>query len=334
MQGAHRRPAPAAARLVAVLAAVCLVALSRHASVLAMPAGTLTMTPSAQSLNIGDSVLVTVQLSGATNVNDVAFRVTFNPAVVSVTDYDLGTAGIQILPGWFPGTDLNYQTEGSVITNLVNPAGQINYEYQLSGGGEVSGGGTVATVQFVAQANGNADIQWSWVQLKDGGGTPTTPSLGTPSNIVVGGPVPTSTATSTATVTPTPTNTPAVTATATPTLTSTPQPSATATPTGTPSPGTTATPRVTVVANTNAATATPSLARPPAGDVEPSTSGRAGGLPSAGNDGGGPGWWRWMFFAGALMMAGAGWFFTFAVHTGHNEPVLTDRFDRLRRRRH
>jgi hypothetical protein len=34
------------------------------------------------------------------------------------------------------------------------------------------------------------------------------------------------------------------------------------------------------------------------------------------------------------MLALAGWFFTFALHTGDKEVVLTDRWDRRRRRRH
>ena len=40
-----------------------------------------------------------------------------------------------------------------------------------------------------------------------------------------------------------------------------------------------------------------------------------------------------MFFAAALMLAAAGWFFTFAVHYGDREPILVDRNDRTDRRR-
>jgi hypothetical protein len=34
------------------------------------------------------------------------------------------------------------------------------------------------------------------------------------------------------------------------------------------------------------------------------------------------------------MLAGAGWFFTFALHAGNREVVLMDRHDRRRRRRY
>lgn len=325
MQGLHRLRARVPARLIVVVVAVCVLALGRASTAQAIPAGTVSMTPASQSLSVGQSVLVNVDVSNSTNINDVALRITYNPAVVSVTDYDNVAAGVQILPGWFPGTDLNYQTEGSVITNSVNPAGQINYEYQLSGSAVVSGGGTVATIQFQALANGNADVQWSWVQIKDGSGTPSTPTLGDPAIIVVGGAVPTLTPTSAGTATPIPTSTPQITATSTGTATATRTPSATTTAAAT------ATPRITVVANSNSAT--PAVGKPPASGVEPAATGKAGGLPSAGNNGGGTQWWKWTFFAGAMMLAVAGWFFTFALHAGDREVVLTDRFDRRRRRR-
>ena len=330
MQGLHRLRARVPARLIAVVVAVCVLAIGRASTAQAIPAGTVSMTPASQSLSIGQSVLVNVDVSGGANINDVALRITYNPAIVSVTDYDNVAAGVQILPGWFPGTDLNYQTEGSVITNSVNPAGQINYEYQLSGSAEVSGVGTVATIQFVALANGNANVQWSWVQIKDGSGAPSTPVLGNPTIVVVGGAMPTSTPTSTGTATPIPTNTPQVTATSTATATGTA--TATRSPSATTTAAATATPRITVVANSN--NVTPTVAgKPPASGVEPAAKGKTGGLPSAGNDGGGTQWWKWTFFAGAMMLAVAGWFFTFALHAGDREVVLTDRFDRRRRRR-
>ncbi|HYM28157.1 MAG TPA: cohesin domain-containing protein [Steroidobacteraceae bacterium] len=331
------------ARLPVAIAAVCALLLVRTPSVQANPSATLSMSPSSQSLNVGQSVLVVVSASNATSVNDVAFRITYDPSIVAVTDSDNATPGTQILPGWFPGTDLNYQTEGAVLTNSVNPAGQINYEYQLNSGLEVSGGGTVATIQFIALANGNANIQWSWVQVKDGTATPSTPALGNPTIVVVGGAVPTATPTLSPTVTATPTSTPVAPSTATPqataTSTNTPVTTATGTPaattTGTPAATTTAaptaTPRITVISNANQPT--PALAAPPAGGVEPTASGKAGGLPSAGNDGATTQWWKWSFFGGALMLALAGWFFTFALHAGDREVVLTDRFDRRRRLR-
>ncbi len=342
MQGAHRLRARVPSRLIATLAVVGVLLIAHAPSAHAIPSATVAMSPSSQSMTVGDNMLVVVSISNAESVNDVALRITYDPTIVSVTDYDNGTAGTQILPGWYPGTDLNYQTEGVVLANSVSPAGQINYEYQLSNNVEVSGGGTVATIQFVALANGNADLQWSWVQVKDGSGNPSTPALGDPTIIVVGGAVPTSTPTVPATATATRTSTPIVTSTNTPVPTDTPAATATGsatpttttvtvTPAATTTVAPTATPRITVISNSNNGTA--AAAQPPASAIETPSSGKTAGLPSAGNDGARTQWWKWSFFGGAIMLALAGWFFTFAIHAGDKEVVLTDRFDRRRRRR-
>jgi hypothetical protein len=68
-------------------------------------------------------------------------------------------------------------------------------------------------------------------------------------------------------------------------------------------------------------------------NTDPSQAARAQGLPTAGNEGPPIQWWRWTFFAAALMLGFAGWFFTFAVHYGDRDVVLMDRFDAARRKR-
>jgi len=84
-----------------------------------------------------------------------------------------------------------------------------------------------------------------------------------------------------------------------------------------------------VIANSNVATPTPAAGRPPASGIEAA----AKVLPNTGT---GPGfaWWKWTFFAAALMLAAAGWFFTFAMHAGDRDVVLFDKHDRRRRRRY
>jgi hypothetical protein len=82
---------------------------------------------------------------------------------------------------------------------------------------------------------------------------------------------------------------------------------------------------VTVLDNSN-------KGNPPQSGVDP--AGKTPGLPSAGNSGPGIQWWRWIFFLAALMLAVAGWFFTFAIHYGDREPILVDRGDRRRRKRY
>jgi hypothetical protein len=297
----------------------------------AAPAGTLSMNPSSNSLEVGDTVAITFDVDGSIDVHRVAIAVTYNASVIQAVDANAGAPGMQILPGAFPGTD----TEGAVTQNSVS-AGIINYQYELDGSAEVSGDGTIATVQFLAVANGNANLAWSVRTFADGNDATTTPSAS--AAVIAVGAVPTNTpaltdtpaSTQTNTSTPVPTDTPdgtstptrTPTATRTATRTATPRPSTTAT-TAAP----TATARITILQNANQPT-------PPrvTNNTNPAQAARADGLPSAGNEGPDVQWWRWTFFAAALLLGFAGWFFTFAMHYGDREPVLTDRFD-IRRRR-
>lgn len=330
MQGSRRVPVPAVPRLMLAGALLCaLGAMLRPAlPASAAPGGSLSMSPSNNSLNIGDTVAITFDVSGGIDIHRVAIAVTYNPSVVQAVDADAAVAGIQILPGLFPGTDI----EGAVTQNTVS-AGIINYQYELDGTAVVSGNGTIATVQFLALADGSANLAFSVRTFTDGNSVTYTPSASA-AVIVVGvgatnTPAPTDTP-GAATSTPTSTNTPGPTSTGTTTPTRTP--TSTGTPAATSTPQPTATPRITVLQDSNGA--------PPAAGVEsgitngtnPAQAAAANGLPSAGTEGSVIQWWRWTFFAAALMLGFAGWFFTFAVHYGDRDVVLMDRFDVTRRR--
>lgn len=298
----------------------------------AAPGGSFAMSPSNIYLDAGDTVAITMIVSGGSDVHGVHFALAYNPAVVQVVDANAGQPGVQVLQGPFPAGSVT----GTVLQNST-AGGVITYQYQLAGVEEDNGTGTVATAQFVALANGSGNFSWVTAQLVDGNGAPTNAG-GSVASLLVGqaSPTPgvsdTPTETPTVTETPTPgaTQTPAETATGTTTATVAPPtttPAATATPiAGTPT--ATATAKVTIIS-------TPQTGQPPraAGGVDPSQTGRADGLPSAGSSQGGIAWWRWVFFVGALMFGIAGWFFTLAVYNGSKEVVILDRGDRRRRRR-
>jgi hypothetical protein len=338
MQGTHiRRLADARARLsLAAAAAAFLLAVAAplpHAA--AAPSANLAMNPPAASLAPGETLAVTVDLGGI-DIHGIRLIIGYDPAVVEVIDADASASGTQILPGPFPGTD----SEGRVLRNSAG-AGTIDYEYALDGTDAVDGNGTVATVRFVAVANGSAALTWLGRAVTGAGGATITPT-GATANIVVGANVviadtPTATVEETSLPSATPTQTAAATSTSTPAGTATAQASATAsrtaTTTATPAGTASATPtvQITVLDNTNRATPTPVQ---PLGSVDPSQTERARGLPGAGNDGPGIAWWRWTFFLAALMLGFAGWFFTFAVHVGDRDVVLTDRRDIFQRRRY
>ncbi len=347
MHGSHAGRASTAARLSLAGATLCLLAgLSAGSTgrvAEAAPSGTLAMSPGNSSIDNGDDISITLDVVGGVNVHRVLLGVTFNPVVVQAVDANAGAGGIQILSGAFPGTTV----VGNVLQNNVNnTTGTITYEYTLTNpASQVSGDGTVATVLFHAIAPGNANLQWTTGQFTDNASASSASSSNTAAVLMVGQAVPTSTPspTGTATHTPTVTDTPAPTDTPVPGATETATPTATATagvattPSRSPTPVTaSATPAAT---NTAAATATPRVAvvddsnkgKPPQSGVDPAN--KSPGLPSAGNSGPGIQWWRWIFFLAALMLAIAGWFFTFAIHYGDKEPILVDRGDRRRRRR-
>lgn len=328
MQGWHRAGAPGWARPLLISGVLLLLALALMPATpaAAAPSGTITMNPPSSTLQAGNVIFVTIDLD-VTTVNRAVIGISYDTTVLQVIDADSGTAGTQILPvsaGLFTG--------GTVLQNSVS-SGVITYEYQFAGTSQVTGSGTLATVQFQALANGSGNLTFTVRQLVDGSsvaanGTATAASIyvGTPPTST---PTPTDTPTNTpvATNTPGPTNTPTVTR--TPTATRTVTPTGTVTSTRTPAP--TATARIAVIADANSAPPASSPEAPRAG-VDPSQPERANGLPGAGNEGPGIRWWRWTFFAAALMLGAAGWFFTFAVHYGDRDVVLMDRFDAQRRK--
>jgi len=346
MQGAHSyiRRARGLARLSLAGATLCaLAALSLDAdTAVAAPTGTITMNPANTSMAVGDDTAVTLDIAGGTNIHSVRLGISFNAAVVQIVDADAVASGVQILPGPFPGQD---GVDGAVVQNLVS-SGIINYQFTLNGLNEVSGSGTVATIQLHGLAAGSADLSWTMTQIVDANGG-TTSMNGASAIVLVGGaqaPTATETPPGTATSTPVPTDTPIATDTPEPTSTATVAVTGTASPTAmgsatptrtatiSPTPTVTRTPAPSATARITVLSPTPQRGAPPASAIEPAT--KPPGLPSAGNSGPGIAWWKWTFFAGALMLAAAGWFFTFALHAGNREPVLMDRRDRGRRRRY
>jgi hypothetical protein len=344
MQGRHRSRARLLARLSLTAGALALAAASLYLlpTAEAAPAGSITMNPPNASLNAGDTVSLTFDVSGGVDIHRVAIGLQYNTSVLQVVDADAAAAGTQILPGPFPGTD----AEGAVTQNNVS-AGIINYQFELDGANEVSGSGTIATVQFAAVANGNANLSFSLRQFGDGNDVNFTPTASA-AVVVVGG----TAALPTVTLTPTPfpSTTPSATSTsaaasatatsatsATPTRTPTRTVTAAAAtstataPAGTPQPTSTA--RITILQNSNSTpTGGAAGASGPRNGPNPAQAAQAQGLPTAGNDEPPIQWWRWTFFGGALMLAFAGWFFTFAVHFGDREPILMDRFDASRQK--
>lgn len=126
------------------------------ATALALPlfvdAATMSISPATQSVHVGDTFTVSINIntSGAT-IDGVDIRyLNYNPALLEVQDADSTTAGVQIAPGaLMPVT----------VANSVNAStGKILFSQVVMGGGGYSGSGTLATITFKALAVGTANI--------------------------------------------------------------------------------------------------------------------------------------------------------------------------------
>ncbi|MFZ1474799.1 MAG: cohesin domain-containing protein [Anaerolineae bacterium] len=204
--------------------------------------------PAVTTTSLNASITVDVVITDAADLGAFEFTLSYAPAVVAVTDVQLGAfLGSSSRPAYALGPHID-SNAGTVsfggYTLGATPSGP-------------NGAGILATITFHALGIGNSDLVFTHSLITDR--LATVQAVTTqPGQIIVSG------ATPTPTIPPTSTPTPTVAATATPTPTSTltPAPSATPTrtPTRTPKPTKTRTPTRTPIAT---ATATPGTPPPP-----------------------------------------------------------------------
>lgn len=158
--------------------------------------------PATSSIQVGETVVVSVTVEDVTNLFGAEFHLTFNAAVLEVVDADAGTGGVQIGMG-------DFLTPDFVAQNLAdNATGTVDFAIsQMAPHAAVSGSGTLATITFKGKAEGTANVAFTSVLLADAGG----------------GQIPSSSQNGTVTVTGTATATPTATTPA-PTTTTTPAP--------------------------------------------------------------------------------------------------------------
>ncbi|OHB08434.1 MAG: hypothetical protein A3I19_00115 [Candidatus Zambryskibacteria bacterium RIFCSPLOWO2_02_FULL_38_13] len=117
-------------------------------------AATLSVSPSSQSISVGDIFSVTVNLdTQGAFIDGVDLRyLNYNPALLEMQDSNV-SSGIQIVPGsLMPATLAN-----SVDTAL----GRITFSQVTAGGNKYKGLGTLATITFKALAAGNARLTFN-----------------------------------------------------------------------------------------------------------------------------------------------------------------------------
>ncbi len=182
------------------------------------------LTPATQSIAVGQTTTVSLQVQSVESLYGYQAAVGFDPAVLEVIDANANVAGVQVALGNFLSADFVQQN------NADNSLGAILCVVsQMSPHTPVSGSGVLFTITFRGKAQGTGLVQFTDLKLARSDGIEITATRQN-AQIQVGGSS-NPTATPTTTLTPTPTST-ATTPTPTPTGTLVP----TSTPTATPLP--------------------------------------------------------------------------------------------------
>lgn len=119
-------------------------------------AATLSVSPSSQTINMGDSFSVTVNLdTQGAQIDGVDLRyLNYNPAILQLEDANASASGVQITPGsLMPMTLAN-----SANTTL----GRVTFSQVTAGGNKYIGSGTLVTLTFKALSLGVANITFNY----------------------------------------------------------------------------------------------------------------------------------------------------------------------------
>lgn len=121
-------------------------------------AATLSLSPSSQSVNVGDTFTVTVNLDTQNvNIDGVDLRyLNYNPALLQIQDANPSVSGVQVAPGTLMP---------STLANSVNSdLGRLIFSQVTLGGSKYKGSGVLATITFKALAAGNANVSLNYTQ--------------------------------------------------------------------------------------------------------------------------------------------------------------------------
>ncbi|MFQ5593114.1 MAG: LysM peptidoglycan-binding domain-containing protein [Anaerolineae bacterium] len=122
--------------------------------------------PPAQTINVGDTTTVDVQIDNVSDLFGVDLRLSFDPSIVKVVDSNPLVPGDQVEPGAF--LDIS-GGKGFVVDNSAdNTAGTITYAATLlSPASPVSGSGPLIRITFEGIGEGTSAIKLDSVLLSD-----------------------------------------------------------------------------------------------------------------------------------------------------------------------
>lgn len=122
--------------------------------------------PAAQTIQVGETTTVDVQIQNVDNLFGIDLRLTFDPSIVNVVDSNPLVPGEQVEPGAF--LDIS-EGKGFVVDNSAdNTTGEIAYiATLLSPASPVSGSGTLIRITFEGVAEGTSPVTLESVLLSD-----------------------------------------------------------------------------------------------------------------------------------------------------------------------
>ncbi len=124
----------------------------------------LEISPPTQTVNVGSTFTVDVDVSSMTDLYAVEFGLSFDPTIVQCDSFTKDTNFIGSTIGFDPTID--------------NTAGTVSgFSVSKMGASGVSGSGTLATLQFTTLASGTSTISFSNVQLLDSTTAQITPTI-------------------------------------------------------------------------------------------------------------------------------------------------------------
>jgi peptidoglycan hydrolase-like protein with peptidoglycan-binding domain len=130
------------------------------ATILLLPfaasAATLSLSPFSQSVNVGDTFSINVNLDTQNvSIDGVDLRyINYNPALLQVQDSNTSASGVQIVPGTLmPAT----------LANIVDASlGRITFSQVAAGGNKYKGIGVLATINFKALSAGTDSVTFNY----------------------------------------------------------------------------------------------------------------------------------------------------------------------------
>ena len=115
----------------------------------------LALVPSASTYGIGESVVLQMYVSGATNVDAISFSLRHDPAVVQYV-------------GAIEGTFMNSDGRQTVFLTAPTAGNEIEVALSRRGGGRgAAGTGLLATVEFLAVGVGDAEFPFTGASVED-----------------------------------------------------------------------------------------------------------------------------------------------------------------------